>query len=61
LEIAAQRAQKEEARNEIFERLQEEENKRRAEQEYIERLRTELYYEEMEYNARMKEQEEARR
>jgi hypothetical protein len=49
----------EEAKNEIFEMLDREERQRRAEQEYIERLRNELYYEEFEENERAKD--EARR
>ena len=56
-ELIIMKAKREEARNEIFIKLEAEEQKRRAEQEYIEKLRTDLYYEEFEYNERMKEQQ----
>jgi hypothetical protein len=55
-ELAEARAKVVEAQNEIFERLEAEERARREEQEYIERLRTELYYEEFEASEKAKEQ-----
>lgn len=54
-ELAALRAKKEEERGLIFEKLEAEEQRRRAEADYLDRLRTDLYYEELENNARTKE------
>jgi len=56
-QLAALRAKKEEARNEIFERLEADEKRRREEQEQLENLKNDLYYEEFEFNERMKELE----
>lgn len=56
-QLLALRAKKEEARNEIFERLEADERKRREEQEQLENLKNDLYYEEFEFNERMKELE----
>jgi len=47
------------AREEIFQKLKDEEERRRAEKEYIENLRNELYLQEFEEQARAKEREEA--
>lgn len=57
-EIQAKKAEAEAAREEIFQKLKEEEEKRRAENEYIENLRNELYMQELEEQARIREREE---
>ena len=46
-------------REEIFQRIAEEEARRRAEKEYIENLRNDLQLQEIEMRARAQEQEEA--
>lgn len=58
-EIAEQKAAVEEKRNGIFEQLDREERRRRAEQDYVERLRNELYYEEFESNEQDKDRARA--
>ena len=47
------------AREEIFQKLKDEEERRRAEKEYTENLRNELYLQEFEEQARAKERKEA--
>ena len=47
-EIAQLKAKQEEAREEIFQKLKREEEDRRAEMEYTENLRNELYLQEYE-------------
>lgn len=47
-EIRAKKAEIEAAREEIFQKLKDEEERRRAEKEYIENLRNELYLQESE-------------
>jgi len=49
--LTALKAQAEEAREKIFQKLKEEEIKRRAEEEFKENLRNELYLEETEFEA----------
>ena len=58
-ELTALKAQAEEAREKIFQKLKEEEDKRRADEEFKENLRNELYLEETEAAARAREQAEA--
>lgn len=58
-ELSALKAQAEEAREKIFLKLKEEEDARRAEEEFKENLRNELYMEETENAARAKERAEA--
>lgn len=53
------KAQAEEARSKIFEKLKQEEDARRAENEFKENLRNELFYEETEAAAKAKERAEA--
>lgn len=55
-EIRERKAQIEAAREGIFQKLKEEEEQRRAEKEYTENLRNELYLQEFEEQARQKEQ-----
>ena len=50
------KAEVEAAREEIFQRLKGEDERRRAEKEYVENLRNELYQQEFEEQARIKEQ-----
>jgi len=57
-EIQAKKAEAEAAREEIFQKLKGEEERRRAESEYIENLRNELYMQELEEQARIREREE---
>ena len=57
-EIQAKKAEAEAAREEIFQRLKAEEEKRRADNEYVENLRNELYMQELEEQARVREHEE---
>ena len=57
-EIQAKKAEAEAAREEIFQKLKGEEEKRRADAEYIENLRNELYMQELEEQARIREREE---
>ena len=57
-EIQAKKAEAEAAREEIFQKLKGEEEKRRAESEYIENLRNDLYMQELEEQARQREREE---
>ena len=57
-EIVAKRAEAEAAREEIFQKLKGEEERRRADAEYIENLRNELYMQELEEQARIREREE---
>ena len=57
-EIQANKAEAEAAREEIFQRLKAEEEKRRADNEYVENLRNELYMQELEEQARVREREE---
>jgi len=57
--LTALKAQAEEAREKIFQRLKEEEEARRAEEEFKENLRNELYMEETEAAAKAKERAEA--
>jgi len=45
-------------REEIFQKLKGEEQRRRAEKEYVENLRNELYLQEFEEQARQREREE---
>ena len=47
-EIQAKKAEAEAAREEIFQKLKGEEERRRADAEYIENLRNELYLQELE-------------
>lgn len=54
-EIRAKKAEVEAAREEIFQRLKEEDERRRAENEFTENLRNELYQEEFEEAAKIKE------
>ncbi len=54
----AKRAEAEAAREEIFQKLKGEEERRRADAEYIENLRNELYMQELEEQARIREREE---
>lgn len=58
-ELSALKAQAEEAREKIFQKLKEEEENRKAEEEFKENLRNELYIEENEAAARAREQAEA--
>ena len=58
-EIAEQKAAVVEKQNEIFAQLDKEERRRRAEQEYVERLRNELYFEEFEASEQEKERKRA--
>ena len=57
-EIQAKKAEAEAAREEIFQKLKGEEERRRADAEYIENLRNELYLQELEEQARIREREE---
>lgn len=57
-EIEAKKAEAEAAREEIFQKLKGEEERRRAEAEYVENLRNELYMQELEEQARIREREE---
>ena len=57
-EIQAKKAEAEALREGIFQKLKEEEEKRRAENEYVENLRNELYMQELEEQARQREREE---
>ena len=57
-EIQAKKSEAEAAREEIFQKLKGEEEKRRAESEYIENLRNDLYMQELEEQARQREREE---
>ena len=58
-ELSALKAQAEEAREKIFQKLKKEEENRRAEKEFKENLRNEQYLEETEAAARAREQAEA--
>ena len=58
-ELSALKAQAEEAREKIFHKLKEDVVNRRAEEEFKENLRNELYLEETEAAARAREQAEA--
>jgi hypothetical protein len=51
-EIRAKKAELEAAKEEIFQKLKDEEERRRAEKEYTENLRNELYLQEFEEQAR---------
>ena len=57
-EIAAKKAEAEAARDEIYRKLEEEEQQRRAQSEYMETLRNELQVQEFEEQAWHKEQSE---
>lgn len=54
-EIQEKKASAEAAREEIFQKLKEEEERRRADSEYVENLRNELYMQELEEQARARE------
>ena len=57
-EIRMKKAEVEAAREEIFQKLKEEEEKRRADSDYVENLRNELYLQGSEEQARQREREE---
>ena len=57
-EIAQKKAAEEAERDAIFQKLANEQERMRAEAEYIENLRFQLYLEETEEQARVKEQQE---
>lgn len=60
-EVRAKKAEVEATREEIFQRLKGEEEMRRAEKEFNENIRNELYLQEFEEQARSKEQQDVQK